>query len=186
MLTVGPLDLGAGNIVNYMKRVCKGFAVQPGHKQVQVKYPAVVDPTGEGSIRNGMANLDALIRSTPGYKIVLGYSQGAQVVSAWLRKYAHTFDAPDYRDLEFILIGNPERAIGKQPWVDKVTPDWTQYKVRDVARKGDNWADWQGQTKNRFLALFGKVHTNYWSTDLFDPRSEVQGVVGNTTYVRVP
>ena len=188
VLTVGALDLGVDKLFNYMKRVCNGFAVKPGHRQIQVKYPATLDPTGDsplGSIQIGASKLDALIRSTKGPKIVLAYSQGAQVVGAWLRKYAYKPDAPDEDELQFILIGNPERSIGKQPWVQKTTPEHTQYRIRDVARKGDNWADWQGQTKNRFLALFGSIHNDYWKTDLFDPRAEVQGVVGNTTYVRV-
>jgi hypothetical protein len=178
--------LGVGRWLNYMGRVCKGFATRKGHRQIQVKYPATLDPSGTGSIRIGADNLDKLIRSTKGPKIVLGYSQGAQVVGAWLRKYAHRPDAPGWDELSFVLIGNPERGIGRQPWVEKSTPEDTGYSIRDVTRKGDNWSDWQGQTKSRFVALFGSVHNDYWKTDIFDPRGEVQAVVGNTTYVRVP
>ena len=189
VLTVGALDLGIDRSVNYMRRVCKGFAVADGRTQMQVKYPATLDPTGDspsGSIQTGVKNLDELIRKTPGQKIVLAYSQGAQVAGAWLRKYAAAPNAPSANELSFILIGNPERKYGQQPWTKKTTPDYTQYKVRDVARRGDNWADWQGTTDSRLLALFGSIHLNYWNTDVYDPQSEVRKIVGNTTYVVVP
>lgn len=189
VLTLGALDLGADRLFNYMRRVCRGYAVSPGHRQVQVKYPAVLDPSGDnprGSIQTGATNLDRLIRSTPGSKEVLAYSQGAQVVGAWMRRYAGKPDAPTPAELSFILIGNPERRIGKQPWTTKTTPDTTAYRVMDVARRGDNWADWHGQTSNRILALFGSIHTNYWGVDLHDPHAETLAVAGNTTYIRVP
>jgi hypothetical protein len=34
--------------------------------------------------------------------------------------------------------------------------------------------------------MFGKIHTNYWDTDIYDPAAEVVKVAGNTTYVVVP
>lgn len=188
VLTVGPLDLGANNILNYMRLVCRRFAITGGRRQVPVKYPAKLDPSGNGSIRIGADNLDATIWSTPGRKIVLGYSQGAQVAGAWMRKYAHGTDAPPASELSFILIGNPERKFGKQPWTEKVTPDYTQYSVMDVARTGDNWADYDPKVHGtkRIPAMFGKIHNSYWDVDVFDGRSEVVAVVGNTAYVRVP
>lgn len=188
VLTVSALDLGADKAVNYMKRICNGFAVKPGHTQVQVRYPATLDPTGTGSIRIGAENLNKLIHSTKGPKIVLAYSQGAQVAGAWLRKYAHANNAPHPDELSFILLGNPERKYGQQPWTQKQTPDYTQYKVRDVSRRNDNWSDYNPKKhpKNRIAALFGSIHTNYWGTNIYDPKAEVIKVVGNTTYVIVP
>ena len=69
-----------------------------------------------------------------------------------------------------------------------MTPDGSQYKVRDVARRGDNWADYDPKVHptNKIAAMFGKIHTNYWDTDIYDPRAEVIGVYGNTEYVVVP
>lgn len=189
VLTVSALDLGLDKAANYMKRVCRGYAVSPGHVQVQVKYPAVLDPSGDspkGSIQTGARNLDRLIRSTAGEKVVLGYSQGAQVCGAWLRKFAGAEDAPSVGELSFLLIGNPERRFGKQPWVKKVTPDDTQYGVLDLSRRNDNWSDWRGQHNNRLLALFGSIHTNYWNVDLNAKNVEIVRVVGNTTYALVP
>ena len=118
---------------------------------------------------------------------MLGYSQGAQVVGAWLRKYAYSAGSPDNRDLQFLLIGNPERRFGKQPWTKRITLDNTKYTVRDVSRRGDKWANFQGKpTDNRILAMFGGTHTNYWDTDPYDPAAEVINTVGRTTYVLVP
>lgn len=185
VLTVSAMDLGADKLINYMARVCRGFAVTGGRRQIQVRYPATLDPNGTGSIAIGADNLDRLIRATPGPKIVLGYSQGAQVAGAWLRKYAHRTDAPDPAELSFILIGNPERKYGQQPWTKLQTPDWTQYTVRDVARRDDHWANYHGVPANRLAAMFGGTHTNYFSVDLNEP-AEVVKVVGNTTYSLVP
>lgn len=184
VLTVGPLDMGIDRMVNYMRRVCLRYAVTNGRHQIRIKYPAVLDPSGDrphGSIQTGATRLNTAIRTTPGPKIVLAYSQGAQVAGAWLRRYAYQPDAPHPNTLSFILIGNPERRYGKQPWTAKVTPDDTQYTVRDVARSGDNWADYKGVPASRFLAMFGRIHTDYWGVNLEVPGTIIH-TVGNTTY----
>ncbi len=192
VLTVSALDLGVDKTINYMKRVCRGYAVTGGRTQVQVRYPAMLDPSAgdkpSGSIQVGARRLDGLIRSLDGPLTVLGYSQGAQVAGTWLRMFASRADAPDPERLSFILIGNPERKYGRQPWTLKVTPDTTQYRVRDVTRRGDNWADYDPARhgKNKALAMFGSIHTNYWGVDLFGPAAETVRTVGNTEYVIVP
>jgi hypothetical protein len=191
VLTVSALDVGIHKTVNYMAKVCKGYAVKPGHIQKQVKYPASLDPSAgnnpKGSIAIGAQKLNALIMSTTGPKIVLGYSQGAQVAGTWLRNYAPTCPIQP-SELSFLLIGNPERRYGKQPWTKKITPDTTQYKVRDVSRRNDNWSDYSKAKhgSNKLLALFGSIHTNYWATDPYDPKSQIIETVGNTSYVIVP
>jgi hypothetical protein len=189
VLTVSALDLGLDRAVNYMRRVCKGYAVAEGRTQLQVKHAALLDPSAgdkvTGSIYRGATSLDVAIRSTPGKKIVLGYSQGAQIAGTWMRRFASLSDAPLPDELSFLLIGNPERRFGQQPWTKKQTPDGSQYRVRDVARRNDNWADWHGKsTDNRVLALFGSIHTNYWGVD--PDQGEVIRTMGNTDYVVVP
>mgnify|MGYP003352061709 CR=1 FL=1 len=191
VLTLCGLDIGIDRSTNYMKAVCNGFAVSAGHYQKQVNYPAMLDPSAgdnpKGSIYIGATKLDQLIRTTPGPKIVFGYSQGAQVAGTWLRRFAHLPDAPPSNELSFVLIGNPERRYGKQPWTLKQTPDSTQYKIRDVSRKNDNWSDWHGSpSDNRILAMFGTVHTNYWKSEIYGESAQVIKVVGNTSYVIVP
>lgn len=188
VLTIGGLDLGINKAVNYMKSVCQGFAVRPGNTQVQVKYPATLDVTGDnprGSIQTGATNLDKLIRSTPGQKIVLGYSQGAQVVGAWLRRYAYSPDAPSPKELSFILIGNPEREYGQRPWARKKTPNDTQYTIRDVTNKYDNFGDFTG--KQEAEGRQASTHLKYWDVNCYDdPNAQIVKVVGNYTYVLMP
>ncbi|MBU3752157.1 MAG: hypothetical protein FGM52_17225, partial [Mycobacterium sp.] len=82
VLTVSPLDLGIDRRINYMRWVCRGWAGAGGRRQLQVKTPARLDPSAgdnpRGAIHVGALRLDELIRATPGPKVVLGYSQGAQ------------------------------------------------------------------------------------------------------------
>ena len=183
VLTVSALDLGLDRAINYMKKICNGFAVAPGHTQVRVKTPATLDPSmGDnvnGSIYQGAVKLDEAIRTTDGPKIVLGYSQGAQVASTWLRLNAYRADAPFHGDLSFIFVGNPERRYGQKPRCPKFTPEDTQYIIRDVARAGDNFADNSGD--NRFLI---PAQLTYWNVDPFG--GQVVKIAGNTTYVVVP
>ena len=185
VLTVSALDLGLDRAVNYMKRICQGYAVAPGHVQVRVKTPATLDPSmgkdTKGSIYQGAIALDEAIRTTPGPKIVLGYSQGAQVASTWLRLNAYRADAPPASELSFVFVGNPERRYGQKPKCPQYTPEDTQYAIRDVARAGDNFADHSGD--NRFLV---PAHLTYWNVDPFDPAAVVLAVAGNTTYVVLP
>lgn len=188
VLTVGPLDLGLDRVVNYMRRVCRGYTVAKGRTQIQVKHPALLDPSAgdnpRGTIAVGARNLDALIMSVTGPKVVLAYSQGAQIAGTWMRNYAAACPIQP-GELSFILIGNPERRYGQQPWTKKQTPDGTQYRVRDVTRRNDNWADWHGKpSDNRILAMFGSIHTNYWNVD--PNQGDVILTVGNTDYVVVP
>lgn len=188
VLTLGGLDFGLHKIVNYMGRVCRSFATTGGRTQIPVRYPARLDLSNgdnpQGSIQTGARLLDAAIRATPGPKTVLGYSQGAQVVGAWMVAHAYRHDAPD--DLQFILIGNLERRYGNPLWVPKTTPDDTRYKVWDVAKSDDGWCNGTNPKKGLIVGVGGKGHLNYWNTDLFGPDNEVIRVVGNTTYVVAP
>lgn len=190
VLTIAALDLGIDKTINYMKLVCNRYAVTGGRTQIQIPTTGMIDASAgdnpNGSIAKAVYSLDMVIRATKGPKIAFGYSQGAQVCGSWMRKYAHLWNAPPADELSFLLIGNPERRYGQQPWTKKTTPDWTQYKVHDVARKGDNWADWHGKPANKFAAMFGSIHTNYWKTDPYDPNADIIKVAGNTTYVVVP
>jgi hypothetical protein len=185
VITISGLDLGTDKAINYMKRICGGFAVKSGNTQIQLRYPATLDPNSTGSIRIGADNLNSLIRATPGPKIVLGYSQGAQVAGAWLRKFAHAPNAPNPSQLSFVLVGNPERKYGQPPTVKNSTPDYTQYRVWDVARRDDGWCNWDGSLRRK-IGMLGRVHLQYWNTDPYNLKNEVVKVVGNTTYVVAP
>lgn len=191
VLTIAALDVGIDRAVNYMAKVCNGWAVKDGRRQMRVPTTGMLDPSAgdnpNGAIATAARALDGLLRRTPGPKVVFGYSQGAQIAGEWLRRYGKLQPIPP-AELSFLLIGNPERRYGKQPWTKKTTPDDTGYRVRDVARRHDNWADYDPKVHptNKLAAMFGNIHTNYWKTDIYDPRAEIVRVVGNTTYVRVP
>lgn len=191
VLTIAALDLGADKAFNYMARVCNGWAVSGGKTQIQVKTTGALDPSAgdnpNGAIATAARNLNDLIFKVVGPKIVFGYSQGAQIAGEWLRRHGKTCPIQP-SELSFLLIGNPERRFGKQPWTKKITPDDTPYGVRDVARRHDNWADYDPAVhpRNKIAAMFGKIHTNYWKTDPFGPDAQIVQRVGKTEYVIVP
>lgn len=191
VLTIPALDLGIDRTINYMARVCNGWAVSDGKTQIKVKTTGMLDPSAgdnpNGAIAIAARNLNELIMTVTGPKVVFGYSQGAQIAGEWLRRMGKICPVQP-SELSFLLIGNPERRYGKQPWTKKVTPDDTPYGVRDVARRHDNWADYDPNfhPKNKIAAMFGNIHTNYWKTDPYGVDAKVVKVVGKTEYVIVP
>ncbi len=157
-----------------------------------IDYPRNASKT---SISTGVANLNAALRATPGRKIVLAYSQGAQVASAWMLQYANDTSAPPPSELTFILTGNPLRSgsgsgIGHLTWDGSrgiATSTSTPWHIVDVARRYDGWADWPADTNNQEAvknANKGKttIHTKYSEVDLYNPTNTFW-VRGNTTFV---
>ena len=184
VLTVAGLDLGLDSRLNYMSRVCRGYAVAEGRTQLQVPIKSTLDPTGQRSIAQDAEALHDALLATPGPKVVLGYSRGAQVAGAWLRRYGTGYGPPP-EELSFLLIGNPERRYGKPPWVKHYTPDWTSYRVRDVARTDDGWCNWDGSLR-RSIGMLGSVHLQYWNTDPFGPDAVTVRSTATTDYVVAP
>ncbi len=194
VLTVEGLDFG---VVDMMPRVLRGFATTDGRTRVRVRYPA---SASAASIDAGVGALERELRSTTGEKIVLAHSQGAQVVSGWLREYAGQPDAPPAAELSFVLIGNPLRRLGARPngkGFDRkplqATPDDTQYRVLDICRRWDGWANadnWPDRltmtARARLLVGMGFDHSHYDDVDVEGADNRVRGVVGNTTYVVAP
>lgn len=123
---------------------CAWLGLPAGTPVKRVKYPASLAPR---SIDDGVQALSARIAECPGPLLVFAHSQGAQVVSRWLRERSTTAD-PDR--IEFLLIGNPLRKYGGygvgHPEVDgrtgAPTPTGTPYRVRDVKLQYDGWADY--------------------------------------------
>ena len=183
VLTVAPL--GGRD----MTRWCGGWAGRQGEV---VEVPTAADLSVK-AIPDAARSLDAVIRGTAGKLIVFGHSQGAQVASEWLREYT----SADRDRLEFVLTGNLERkhygyAANKPTWVPGgnirgLTPDDTGYRVLDIGRRGDLWANYPGG----LLAMLGLPlcwpHLNYSKVDPdnIDPRHVVK-IVGGTTYVVCP
>lgn len=177
---------------NKMHLQLGGVFSKAPYKFQLVDYPRSSSPT---SIAKGIANLDAALKATKGPKIVLGYSQGAQVASGWMRAHANDKSAPSAKDLTFILTGNPLRStggygIGQPTWDGTkgiATPTNTPWRIIDIARRYDGWADWVADTKNTWAvtnANSGKftIHGQYDQVDINNPTNTVW-TYGNTTYV---
>lgn len=198
VLTIEPLDFNVlGNTMahNFRGSVCADRLVAP------VDYPASLDPR---SIEAGVEALDRCLRVAPGRVLVFAHSQGAQVVSRWLRTHAGDPDAPEPALVSFLLIGNPLRKYGGagvgQPEVDGVigqpTPNDTRYRVFDVKLQYDGWADAPNlpgalaeanAKQDRFGINFGKaIHAmGYRTADLDDPARKTYAE-GTTEYIMLP
>lgn len=177
---------------DYMPFALKGvFATSP-YVMKKVSYPASLN---KNSITDGVKAFDKAVRSTPGLKIGFGHSQGAQVMSRWMRQYKDDPTAPGPSELMFILIGNPLRSTGGyiigRPEVGGdtglPTPLDTPWPIVDCARRYDGWPDWVTDESNKLAvqnANSGKTsyHTHYENVDLFDANNTVW-TSGNTTYV---
>lgn len=161
----------------------KGVVCQAPNTCRPVSYPRFFYPAGADPLNES-------IRETDGLKIVYGYSQGGQVISAWMRKYAAAADAPPADELTFVILGNGDRPHGGSNAQSGYATPVTQYKVIDVARQYDFAADFPDDPMN-LLALanafagFTSLHLEYEDVDLYDPRNIVW-TEGNTTYVFVP
>ena len=188
VLTLPPLSaLGGGA----MLKILRGFVYWPGHTHVPVNYPIALDsslgdsPTG--TIQVGAAALNKLIRGIDGDIVVVTHSQGGQCATSWLKQHANTRDAPSPDRLSFILTGNPVRRYGHAPWITEreITPDNTQYKITDIGRRWDGWANfsWNPRSLIGMFAPYG--HTDYSGVDL-NNAANTYTRVGNTTYVLTP
>lgn len=173
-------------------------------------WPAtsLTDITFDTSVARGVLSLNNAVLNTPGEKIVVGYSQSANIATrekrnlAELRAQGAAVPAPD--ELSFVFVANPNRPNGgilarfEGLYIpilgvsfDGATPD-DEYKTIDVARQYDLIADFPKYPLNLLAdlnALMGYVylHPNYGSSvvDLDDPSTYDSYTSGNTTYYLV-
>ncbi|MGW4096568.1 PE-PPE domain-containing protein [Mycobacterium sp. NPDC004974] len=167
------------------------------------------DMTFGESVALGVLSLDNDIRTTPGKKVVVGYSQSGTIATRekrhldYLRSQGATgLPSPD--DLSFLLLANPNRPNGgilaRFPGLyvpildvmfDGATPD-DEYKTIDVAREYDLIADFPEYPLNlladinAFMGYF-QLHPYYGpdQVNLDDPSTYESYTQGNTTYYRV-
>lgn len=100
--------------------------------------------------RGGMLKLDDYLHRYVGKKIlVVTHSEGSQVVYKWLREKGPTSDI-DPSEVTFICTGNPERKYNGFPGGGDypgglggtgLPEGGTPYRVIDIARQYDFWAD---------------------------------------------
>lgn len=138
---------GAG--LNSSNRTTRAWLGQPSNTLViRVPYPADMS---HFSIVDGVVALDRTIKATSGDLLVFSHSQGAQVVSRWLRTLGASNQAgrPSTSRVSFLLIGNPLRKYGGygvgQPEFDgkigQATPTNSGYPVTDYTLQYDGWSD---------------------------------------------
>lgn len=206
LITVGATGviLSQVNALFFKGQLAVGNSVMP-----VVYLPLPLIPLVEA----GVASLDVTINSVSGHKIVLAHSLGADVATMWLREHGVSEPVPP-ADLEFVLVGNPERKYGGlayrpelRPWpgwiaqldaflVDtKGLPESQPYQVTDFVRQYDFYADVPdvelGATDEASrLALANLAagivcHVDYLSVELDSPDNVVFSE-GNVDYVWAP
>lgn len=173
-------------------------------------WPAtgLTDISFDTSVARGLLNLNNAVLTTPGEKVIVGYSQSANIATrekrnlAELRAQGATVPADD--ELSFVFVANPNRPNGgilarfEGLYVpilgisfDGATPD-DEYQTIDVAREYDLIADFPKYPLNLLAdlnALMGYfyLHPNYGSSviNLNDPSTYQSHTSGNTTYYLV-
>ncbi|WP_280833863.1 PE-PPE domain-containing protein [Mycolicibacterium frederiksbergense] len=163
------------------------------------------DLTFDTSVARGVLSLNFDVLTTPGSKVVFGYSQSANIATREKRNLAELAAmgaaVPPADELSFVLVANPNRPNGgilsrfEGLYIpilgvsfDGATPN-DGYATIDVAREYDLIADFPKYPLNLLAdlnALFGYVylHGNYGSSvvNLNDPTSYQSYTSGNTTY----
>ncbi|MGV0813948.1 PE-PPE domain-containing protein [Mycolicibacterium boenickei] len=166
------------------------------------------DISFDTSVARGVLSLNNSVLATPGDKVIVGYSQSANIATrekrnlAELRAQGATVPSPD--ELSFVFVANPNRPNGgilarfEGLYIpilgvsfDGATPD-DEYATIDVAREYDLIADFPKYPLNLLAdlnALLGYfyLHPNYGSSviNLDDPTTYQSHTSGNTTYYLV-
>lgn len=192
VLTLEPLDMNV--LGNTLRLQLKG-APCLGNRVIKVEYPASF---AAKSIDLGVEALNKSVHQYPGPKLVFAHSQGAQVCSRWLRKYAAAPDAPSPKELSFLLIGNPLRKyggyiIGKPEVGGQIglpTPNDSPYAVTDIKAQYDGWADIPDKPGkwallNAATGRNGRHCYGYLGADMNDPNRKAYQE-NTTTYVMLP
>jgi pimeloyl-ACP methyl ester carboxylesterase len=178
--TATVFTLRGATAVEHMPGWLSGIFDRPPYTPIRVQYPASM---ADNSITDGVRIINDLIRSTPGNIICCGHSQGAQVLSDWLRLYRDDDSAPGPGRLQFVLTGNPLRyhtgkligapVVGPRGTKGVETPTDTRWNVIDVARRHDGWAIkgawWDFR---QFLGMWTD-HMNYRGVDIYSPENTV-------------
>jgi hypothetical protein len=186
-----------------------GGEVTDGNTVVPVNYKNW--GLDDSVIDDGVTQLNTALHNISGHKIVLTHSAGSVAATKWLQNVGPTSDIPA-ADLEFVLLGNSCRKYqgllhshlytglfvdaSGHAWAfvsPPTVPSTTRYRVRDLARQYDGFADFPDKDTdmNWWLAAFnawtgtGLVHLDYTKQSLTDPANEVY-TEGNVTYLLAP
>lgn len=156
------------------------------------------------NVNSGADLLDNMLHTNGGQVLVVGYSEGAEVADAWLRRYGPTSDVDPAR-VSFLLVGDPEAAINgcislglcRAGYGGKGFPADTRYSGTVFARQYDFYADAPNDPGNEaarnnrtsaksrgglFSGRIVGVHNDYTGVGLHDPTNR-STQVGNWTYM---
>ena len=201
VLTLEPGIVGIQHSYYFTPRALQGSFCAAPNTCRPVDYSTL---PGDSFNEQGGATLVQAVNDLPadgGPVILMGYSQGAQVIYSALRRWqAKPSQAPDPSRVSWVSIGNPDNPIGgirnsfgnAQP-----RPAETPYPGTEVIRQYDGWADWPDKPTNLLavanaLAGMAVVHSNYFDVNINDPANVrhtpalPDGRPGNVTYVWVP
>lgn len=169
---------------------------------------SLTDISFDTSVARGVLSLSNAVQTTLGEKVVVGYSQSANIATREKRNLAdlraHGAAVPTPDQLSFVFVANPNRPNGgilsrfEGLYIpilgvsfDGATPD-DEYRTIDVARQYDLVADFPKYPINLLAdanALMGYflLHPNYGSdvVNLNDPSTYDSYKSGNTTYYLV-
>lgn len=190
--------VGPQNLLPFTQLQLRGDLCDPPDTCQAVDYPAV--PLGQYFNDRGAVRVNeaiAALRDDGTPIILLGHSQGGQVIYSALRGWAaDPATAPDSDRTSWVSIGNPENAFGgRDP--DPIPAD-SPNQGTEVIRQYDGWADWPTDERNLLAVLNAAVGMStthvfgYLNVDLDDPRNVrytpdgADGSAGNVTYVFVP
>ena len=174
----------------------------------QIGLPVLGQWAYEPAVQQGVHNIDVAIAEVlptlgPAEKAVaLGYSSSANVMVREMRGLQNQpGGAPATGQLEFFLMGNPNRPNGgimqRFPGLyipfldirlDGSTPVDTPYVTTDISWEYDSAADFPTYPLNLLAVLntlfAGRtLHGNYYPADVNGPRAFDDTTVGNITYI---
>ena len=186
VLTIAPL--GGTD----MSLWCGGWAGRQGRVE---EVPSAAD-LSLTAIPDAAVALDNLVHThADDDLVVFAHSQGCQVVSAWLDKFARFVLPGDTERIRFVLTGNLERqyygyAARKPKWIPAgnirgLTRNDTAFTVLDIGRKGDLWANYPGGLLAMLGLLYCPAHLNYDNVDPDNLEPLSEKTVGATRYVTV-
>jgi hypothetical protein len=205
---VGTFGDGYIDTVNNAASPFYGWDYQGVVWPAQISLPLPGHWTYEQSQQQGVHNIDGAIGDAlptlgPGEKAVaFGYSSSANVMVREMRQLINQpGGAPATGQLEFFLMGNPNRPNGGilqrfaglyipllDIRIDGSTPVDTPYQVTDISWEYDTAGDFPNYPINLLADLNSLVagpllHGNYYPADFNGPRALPDTTVGNITYI---
>lgn len=194
--------VGVQTLIHFTPQQLQGSYCAPPNTCVPVDYLALPGQQYNEKGADALAQAVAALPESAGPVILLGHSQGAQVIYAVLNRWqANPSTAPDPSRVSWVSIGNPDNAYGgfqtKLGLVKDPLPPDTPYTGTEIIRQYEGWADWPDDPTNLLAVLNAVagmflVHPDYFNVDVNDPANVrftptlADGSPGNVTYVWVP